>query len=215
MNLGGIFIAEVPKEEDVTFIVIGVAGPALMEGDAIEVGVDGMAHDLDVIEVHAEVLGVLENTAQVGELLLLRLFIVLDLGRRHAVAVALLDHSSRDDEGIFAEDLFQEVDVLLVVGRAETLHIIENHLTTTQVGEFAVLADDLHIEIHGDGEVETLHLARVVEADDSFLVFVFVEFTFSRGFHQQGDIADLIARTGGDAVFDNLLVGTDKGGVLP
>ena len=50
MDFWGILITEVPKQEDIAFIMIGVARPALMEGHAIEIGISGMAHHLNVIK---------------------------------------------------------------------------------------------------------------------------------------------------------------------
>ena len=96
-DLRSILVGEVPKQEDIAFVVIGVARPALMEGHAIEVGISGMAHHLNVIERDMDVLGGLEHAAKIVKILLLRLLVVADLLGDESLWLLLGDDTTGDD----------------------------------------------------------------------------------------------------------------------
>ena len=88
------------------------------------------------------------------------------------------------------------------------LHIVENHHAVADVGHLiALVAHLLHaqlrIELGVDGVIETGDDALLVEVDDSFLIAKLGPFAGS--IHNQGDVAYLIARSGGEeALYDFL-----------
>ena len=55
------------------------------------------------------------------------------------------NHSTGNDESIITKHLIKKVYVLLIVGSAELLYIVEYHLTSPKVCEFKVALYDIHV----------------------------------------------------------------------
>ena len=52
VDLRGILVSEVPKQEQITFIVISITGPTLKQSNSIEIGIDRVTHDFNLIKCH-------------------------------------------------------------------------------------------------------------------------------------------------------------------
>ena len=138
MNLWMLLVSEVPKQEDITIIVVAwgsvlvVCAPSLMQSDTIEICFDRMPHDIYSIKADIYTPFAVKDGKKAIQIFTFTLFLVSDfVWQFDAVFGALRNHFTSNDKGIVAENLLKKILVFLVVGRAETLHIVENELTAT------------------------------------------------------------------------------------
>ena len=71
MDLRGILVGKVPKEEEVAIIMVATAGPTLQEGDTIEIRIDRVAHHFNLIECHLYIAITGKDATEVLDILLL------------------------------------------------------------------------------------------------------------------------------------------------
>jgi hypothetical protein len=71
LNARVLRVGEVDHEEEVTHIGIGARVPVLLECDAIDVILDGMANDLELLELQIDVAVAREATLELLDVLLL------------------------------------------------------------------------------------------------------------------------------------------------
>ena len=174
-----------------------------------------MAHYLDFIKRYADIAIGGKHATKIGEVLLFGLLLIHNLIRQSNMVFLLLDNFTGDDECIVAENLLQEIDILLIVRRTEFFHVVKDELTPTQVCELLIVAHHVHVEVHADREVETLQTALLIKTDYGFLILAFVELLNAHGTHLQGNIANLITRTGSEAMLYNLFISAHEGAILP
>ena len=129
---------ELPEQEEIALVAVRARRPLLAQAHAIHVGIDlrtgnaGTTAFFPVIADFAELdvnpLVAQEGFLQVADIFCLALLAVLH-SLRHEVVVRTgpgRNDLARDDERVFAEYLVNEVDILLVVGRAETFDILHD-----------------------------------------------------------------------------------------
>ena len=212
MDLWLVGVAEVPHHKDIAFVTVAAGVPLLVDGDTIDTLDGGVRHDGDVVEVHLDIARVLEGALEVLQILVLGLRAIDDLvARGHHLGLLGLDDAADDDEGILGEHLAQELQVLLVVGGSEMLHVVENHHAVLQVGHLvALVARLVHtqtgVELGIDGVVEADDDTLAVEVDDGLLVAQLLAVAGS--LHDEGNATHLIAGTGGEQTLNDLFLDT-------
>ena len=72
-------IGKVPKKEKVSVIMILTTSPSLQERNTIEIGVDRMAHDLNIVESHFNITVTSKDATKILDVLLLALLVILNL----------------------------------------------------------------------------------------------------------------------------------------
>ena len=81
-----------------------------------------------------------------------------------------LNDLTRDNKRIVTEDHFQEIDILLLIGRTEIFHIIQDDLPLPEIRHLRPGLHDLPIEIRLDGLVDTGDPAGIIQVDDHLLI---------------------------------------------
>ena len=108
MNLWGILVGEVPKQEEIAVIMIPTTGPALLKRNTIEIGINRMAHNFYLIECHPDITVASKDTTQVADILFFALLVVLNLLRSKALCMSCGDDLTCDNQCIITEYLVEE-----------------------------------------------------------------------------------------------------------
>ena len=174
-----------------------------------------MTHHFNFIESYFDVTIASEDTTKILDVLLLALLVILNLLGSEALRMFGSDNLTSNNQSIVAEYLIEEIDVLLIIGRTELLHIVEDQLATTKICQFQIALNDVHVEIHRDTEVKALHISLFIKADDSLLILIFTKLSFASRLHHQRNVTHLIARACCKTMLNNLFVCTNERGILP
>ena len=133
-----------------------------------------MLHHLYLVELHIDVLRVLEDTGEVRDILLLRLLDIyhLIIIERHAGEVAvgfLLHHLTCNDQCLIREHTVQQVDILTVIRCSEVLHEIHNDLSARIIEVTLLLSHDLLIALQVDRDAYTRYESAGSEVNRQLL----------------------------------------------
>ena len=133
-----------------------------------------MLNHLYLVELHIDVLRILEHTGEVRDILLFRLLDIyhLIIIKSHAGEVAigfLLHHLTSNDECLIREHAVQQVDILTVIRCSEILHEIHNDLSARIIEVTLLLSHDLFIALQVDRDAYTRDESAGCEVNSQLL----------------------------------------------